>query len=630
VSAVLGIARQEVSTRRFLLAAAAALSLLAWALRAVLPPGWSRELGQSLALVLFLAFPIAAAIAVGSSLVGRDLAEGRLSFYFSRPLSAGALWAGKFLGGAILVAGAFLCCYLPLALSGGGIGRAAVGIWLLALIGLMAFAHTVSSMYRSGSRLFALDLAFGAVLVTVIVVQVRALALAGAGHVLLTTAALPIDLAVAAAAMLAAAAAQLAYGRADARRGHIALSTAVWTLALVAVVALAPWSRWVLGVTPADVGGVGYPLLAAPGGSAFLFKGPSARGRAGFSPVFLMDGESGAYVRLAPERVTFPAFSADGSAAVWVAPAVSWWWYVAPEPGLLFPGVEARRAALAVARLGPGTPVVEERALEPPDAELALALDGDGQRVLVSGHSGVSLVDVASGRLVADAPLSNIWAADFLPGGAVRFYQTPRDGAEHAFVVLDWTPKDGKRVERARVPVDPPVFLLARRGDLAVVSTGMRGKAIIDTASGAVRRLDSAAKDVPGAALVLSSGLVALSLGEEVRIVTPGGDVVARLPLEPRTSVYALCEPAPGELAVGLWSLALDRRRTMFVDAATGQVRREEEGLLPAGPRYGGMIPRPQPEPGSFASRLFTGPGGELVALEPDGRKRQIVGVAAR
>ena len=156
----------------------------------------------------------------------------------------------------------------------------------------------------------------------------------------------------------------------------------------------------------------------------------------------------------------------------------------------------------------------------------------------------------------------------------------------------------------------------------------MRGKAIIDTASGAMRRLDSATDDFPGAALVLSTGLVALSLGEEVRVVTRGGEAVARLALEPGSRAYALREPAPGELAVGLWTLAQDRRRTVFVDAATGRVRREEAGLLPAGPRYGG--PTTQPETGSFASRLFTGPRGELVVFEPDGRKREIVGVAAR
>jgi hypothetical protein len=125
---------------------------------------------------------------------------------------------------------------------------------------------------------------------------------------------------------------------------------------------------------------------------------------------------------------------------------------------------------------------------------------------------------------------------------------------------------------------------------------------------------------------VLSTGLVALSLGEEVRIVTRDGDAVASLPLEPGSRAYALREPAPGELAVGLWTFSLDRRRTVFVDAATGAVRRVEKGLLPAGVRYGAMDT--QPQPGSFASRLFTGPGGELVTLEPDGRKRAIVGVA--
>jgi hypothetical protein len=342
-----------------------------------------------------------------------------------------------------------------------------------------------------------------------------------------------------------------------------------------------------------------------------------------------MDGESGLYVRLAPERVTAPAFTVDGSAAVWVAPAVSWWWYLAPYPRHLLPGAEAHGATLAMARLGHGAPVVEERSLELPDAATALAVDGDGRRVLVSGRSAVSVVDVASGRLVADVRLSDVRAADFLKGGAVRFYRTPMDGPEHGvFVVLDWNPKDGSRVERARVPIDAPVFLLARRGDLAVVSTGPRGKAIIDAASGAVQRLDSASTDFPGVAFVLSSGRVAVSLGKEVQIVTRGGDAVARLPVEPRSLVYALREPTPGELAVGLWNLSLDRRRTMFVNAATGVVRREEQGVLPAGLRYGATTP--QPEPGSLGSRLFEGARGELFALEPDGRKRQIVGVAAR
>jgi hypothetical protein len=68
--------------------------------------------------------------------------------------------------------------------------------------------------------------------------------------------------------------------------------------------------------------------------------------------------------------------------------------------------------------------------------------------------------------------------------------------------------------------------------------------------------------------------------------------------------------------------LSLTKRRTVFVDAATGAVRREEREILPAGPREGRL---PPPEPGSLASRLFTDLDGALIALEADGRRRVVV-----
>lgn len=640
MNAVLGIALREVRERRFLLAAAVALGLFSLGLRVVFGAAWARELGETLTLVAFLAFPPAVALAVGSSLVGRDLAEGRLSFYFSRPLSSGELWAGKFLGGASLVLGAFLCCLVPVSLFTGGIAREGVVLWALLLLGLMGFAHVITAMYRSGSRLFVLDLVLGALFVTAFGAILWRLVLAGVGaEVLGLFGALPVAAATAAVATMAAAAAQLAFGRADPHRSHIALSTAVWTFALVALGVLAGWTGWLLSVTPADVGGVGHPLFAASRGSAIVFKGASSQGRGGFSPAFLMDGQSGSYTRLPPERVTPPAFTADGSLAVWVALAASWWEIFNPNPIPAFGAgdellvdaalVDATRAepwfpklTLVVARLDRGGPVIDERPLEPRDASMALAVAGDGQRVLLVGHASVSLVGVGSGKLLAGLSLSDMLAAEFLADGAVRLFQRVRGPGRAAFIVRDWNAKDGAQVERARVPGDFHRFLLlARRGDLAVVSIGANEKALIDSSSGAVRRFDSATGDAPGAALVLSGGQVALSLGEELRIVTPGGETVASLPLEARTRVYALREPSPGELAVGLWTPALEGRRTLFLDAATGTLRREEKGLLPAGSRFA----VPEPEPGSLASRLFTDDGGALLALEPDGRRREIV-----
>ena len=637
MSAVLAIALREVRERRFLLAAAAALGLLAWILST---PAWTRGLGESLALLLFMAFPTAVALAVGSSIIGRDLALGRLSFYFSRPLSAPALWAGKFLGGAALVLGTFFCCLIPFTLTTGGIAREAAAGWSVFLLGLMALAHVTTAMYRSGSWLFALDLGLGVLFVAVFGAQLRHLVSAGAGRLLFDFGQLQplggvlgVALIVATAGMLAAAAAQLARGRADAHRGHVALSAVVWTLALAGLGVLALWSTWVLRVTPVDVGGVGHPPFAAPRGSALFFKG-AGHGRAGFSPIFLMYGQSGSYVRLPPERMTPPAFAVDGSMAVWVAPAASWWEIFNPDPVPAFGvGVELLAVpdsirtepwypelTLVVARLDRGGPVIDERPIELPDAvSMALAVDVHGQQVLLSGRSSVSLVDAASGKLLSSLSLSDVAAADFLADGSVRLYRL-ETRPRATFVVLDWNAKDRSQVERARVPGEGRLMLLARRGDLVVVSTGARARAIVDAASGAVQSFDSGSS---GAALVLSTGQVALGLDEEVRVVTGGGETVASLLIAPGTRVYALSEPAPGELAVGLWTRSLAGRRTILLDATTGVVRREEADLLPAGSGHAGA--GASPEPGSLASRLFTDFGGALIALEPDGRRREIV-----
>jgi len=282
-------------------------------------------------------------------------------------------------------------------------------------------------------------------------------------------------------------------------------------------------------------------------------------------------------------------------------------------------------SSLRLAVLRRGAPEIEERTLEQPDWDTtALAVSDDGQRVLLSGRSSVSLVESASGRLLGRLPLSDVRAADFLSGGSVRLYLKDTDSSGRvAFVVLDWSPKDDARTERARLPGDSRLWLMARRGDLAVVSMGRRGRALVDAGRGATRTLDPATSDSPGAALVLSSGNVAVDFGDEVRIVTREGETVVRLPVGPGRHVYELSETAPGELAVGLWRLSPDERRTVFFDPATGAMRHEEYGLLPAGPWLGGIAPRP--EPGSFASRLFIDTGRALIALDPDGRRRTVV-----
>jgi hypothetical protein len=635
VNAVLRIARREVWERRVLLWAGLGFGLLTLTLLVLPATGGAHGLGEQVGLLICLAYPAAAALAVGGSLLGRDLALGRLSFYFSRPLSAGTLWAGKFLGGAALVVGALFCCSAPMFLTDKPPEPGGMGVVLLALLCLMGIAYVMSAMYRSGSRLVALDLGLGALFVVAFGALVRHLEAAGAGRALWgsgpTEGLVPPALAVATMAILGAAAAQLAYGRGDAPRGHVALSAAIWGFALLVLVASALWGRWVLGVTPGEVGGVGHPLLAAPRGRALFFRGTSQQGRAGFSPVFLMDDVSGSYVRLPPEGVTLPTFSGDGRRAAWVAQETPWWAYfhhapreVVPLDPVLARVLGAGPNTLAMARLDRGAPLLEEHPLPLPDGvSRALALDGDGRRVLLSGASGAYLLDTDGGKPLASVAVSDVLAAEFLADGAVRFYQkeaSPRGGA--ALVVLDWRPQDGSRVEKARTPGHLRMLLLARRGDLCVASTET-GVTILDAASGALRSLESGAAEGPVAALVLSSGQVALALNDHVRVVSRDGKVAAVLPLEPGARAYALREPQPGVVAVGLWALSVAKRRTLFMDASTGAVVREEAGILPAG--ILGERQAPPPEAGSLASRLFMDQAGALLALEADGRKRVIV-----
>ena len=72
-----------------------------------------------MAFLFGVTFPIALAIGLGASVIGEDLAERRLGFYFSRPLSGWAIWASKNLAAILITLGTGLVFVLPVALLSG-------------------------------------------------------------------------------------------------------------------------------------------------------------------------------------------------------------------------------------------------------------------------------------------------------------------------------------------------------------------------------------------------------------------------------------------------------------------------------------------------------------------------------
>ncbi len=619
MSAIVAVALREIRERRFLLATALVLGLLPFLFMVVptLSPGTATDFRDVSAVIFSVSFTVAVALAVGGSIVSRELAEGRLGFYFARPISAASLWAGKFLGAIVLVVASTILVALPVAAVHGNLGvlgdnKVPFPLRVLApgLFLLMGIAHVVACSYRSRSRLVMLDLVLAIAAIGAWATLFRWMVYAGAGPVFAL--AMPRMFGLAALVLMLGAGVQIAVGRSDRQRSHEAMSAGVWTLVGVFLLGCFLWGRSALDVRPTQLGGVGYGVQAAPlGGSSVVFMCDSTRP---YSPVFILDGASGAYTRFSAERMSDPVFTRDG-AALWLARR--------PMP------VQGVLPTLAIARFPKEGPRIDEVDLADSWQDgSVLAVADDGGRVVLGSPSEVGLVDAASGGTLARSQ-GGAMGASFQPDGSLRLLQLSTERTGQTLFASAWDPRRGSRGEMWRDEGEGALLILARSRERAFAyRPAARSAVIIDLASGDHVRVDlgptfDAKRGRPalGAALFLSDGSLAACLGRDLHLVGRGGTRV--LALGEQTPCFALAESQPGELAVGYWDLIGRSRRTVFLDAATGTVRRTEQDLLPASGRA--MSGADAPEAGSFASRLFIDQEGALLELRRDGTKRVVV-----
>jgi hypothetical protein len=198
-----------------------------------------------------------AAFVTGMGLLGRPLHDGRLAFYFTRPIGGLAIAAGKLLGGAIVIAGMELLLLVPMFGSGDGwlAGKSGIAA-ALAIAGVfLAAGLVVGILARSRSRWFLVD-AIGATVVAFVVVAMfdrindremrfrfakwhEAQPLFEQVELLLRSLVL-----AAITVMVVAAGAAIAVGRTDRERVHRTLSITLWAgLCATSLVGLA-FSTW--------------------------------------------------------------------------------------------------------------------------------------------------------------------------------------------------------------------------------------------------------------------------------------------------------------------------------------------------------------------------------------------------
>ncbi|HEY4594610.1 MAG TPA: hypothetical protein VIJ61_19485 [Thermoanaerobaculia bacterium] len=421
------ILRREIFERRLLGLLTPALGLIAVLLPLV--PGFRpggvavADLQGGLALVLALVLTVILALFLGGSIVAGDLAERRLGFYFSRPLSGWAIWAGKMAAALALIFGGGILVLAPAALLGGNLnlegiwgvgnvisvtGASLIAAWATFLLLVLAATHAVSVIVRARSPWALLDLAALAVVAGLVWGTLRRMKLEGLlpRSTFLAWGDLPsigawMELGLLAAILLAlflAGALQVVRGRTDLRRAHRVLFQGLWGMLLAAILLFVGFTAWVLAAGPGDLLGFS-GVAAAPGGRWLAFDGPAAR-RPGYNPSFLYDLDSGRVVHarfgLLPnfsafDRIGTPkvGFSADGRRAVWLE-----------YDGVTF---DSPVTVLRMDLDRPGSQPVRT-AISFRYAPSGFALSPDGRRIAVYDWEGrLTVASIDDGRLLAAA-----------------------------------------------------------------------------------------------------------------------------------------------------------------------------------------------------------------------------------
>jgi ABC-type transport system involved in multi-copper enzyme maturation permease subunit len=322
MNATVVIARRELVEKRFVLLAAIAFAALAFVVPLVpgVHVGQKREAIVIVSTVLAVGFTLGLSTILGVTIIGRDLSEGRLSFYFTRPVPATAIWFGKLIAALILITICFGIVVAPAALLGlrafpGWTGDPNVfpAVVLIASVALLLLGHGVGTVVRSRTAWIAADFVCAAIIGGATYGLSRTL-LDGFA-VELTNRFLELLSAFAVVAMVTAGAWQLARGRTDRRRSHLQFSLALWSLLGVAILIGGAFVWWVASVRPGDlIAETGLQESAGP----WSYLAGGARNRGDYRAAFLYNIDNGQFLRLPADHmwVAPVLFSSDGRVAV--------------------------------------------------------------------------------------------------------------------------------------------------------------------------------------------------------------------------------------------------------------------------------------------------------------------------
>jgi len=494
MNATMAVWAREVMARRELLLLAVAVAVIV----SLLPflPGVEnyeatdvRTVGSS---AVALALGCLLALLLGATVFGNDLSEGRLGFFFARPVSGFAVWWGRVLAVMALVWIVEIIVLAP-ALYSEGIDNftsrdefdwLTILAYVIAPLLLFLLAHAVSILVRAGTPWLFLDLG-GAIVVAIFAwLNLRPLFEIGA----------PVALWVVAGALMAAllialsvgGAIGVAVGRVDLNRTHSALSLALWGTLAIFVAAITLYAGWLADFGPRQFTDVDVVTVAPDG--LWVETIGQAKDRLDVKRRYLISTTANRWLPL-PARdqglENGVVFALDGSTAMWRGGGVgdeprSLWWTDLGRPDPM-----ARPTSLVVS------------------SEAALTLSADGSRLAILEEGTVSIYELGEERLVKAVRLPEDLqrvAVVFIDTNTLRLFARPDVDEVQSILIAEIDVPTGELVRIGVVTGLEEIswFGVDAALEHMVVSTRMEGslvweRRLHDAKSGAlIRNLDDA------------------------------------------------------------------------------------------------------------------------------------------
>ena len=338
------------------------------------------------------AYTCALALAMGVSMVGRDLTEKRLSFLFAKPVSAASIWFGKVTAGILTWLGAFAIVVLPTYLfahrgwtdmwtTGGG----AITLFTLGMSTVLFFSsHAASTILRSRSALVAVDFTLLVLMLIALFAITRPILLGGGLDVVVRIA---VAIGLALLVVLAIAPVwQIARGRIDPRRSHAAFSTAFWSGSVIIVAFAAAYGMWVISPPLASITNT-YMVDQSPSGQ-WMYVAGQTENRGSYLASFLVNASTGERERVPVSPWGRVLHAPDGQSMVWM------------QYDDLIPGRGSFR--FYTRRFDDGAKVRATPLVMP--MPRSVQISNDGSRIAVTRGNRLEVYELESGRLLGAAP----------------------------------------------------------------------------------------------------------------------------------------------------------------------------------------------------------------------------------